>query len=336
MTTERQPSTSSNTTNAYDVVIIGGGAAGLSAAVALGRSRRSVLVIDAGAPRNAPAEGVHNFLTSEGIAPLELQRQGRGEAEKYGVTFLDGEATSATRAGDEFTVSVNGAAAHQTAATPTTVTTTRLLVTTGLTDELPSVPGIRERWGNDVMHCPYCHGWEARDQALGVLASSPRSVHQALMFRQWSDRITLFVNDQPEPTEDEYEILAARGISVVLGEVSELRVTDDAISGMAMTDGSVHSIEGLVVAPRFVANSRLLAELGVTVIEHEMGVGSYVETGFGGATSVPGVWAAGNVADLMAQVVSSAAAGLMAGSAINADLIARGQAEAVAAYRARN
>jgi len=159
----------------YDVVVTGGGPAGLAAAVALGRACRSVLVVDGGEPRNAPAEQMHNYLGRDGTPPGDLLAAGRDEVARYGGALLSGEALAARPNRGGFEVEVAGGP---------TVRGRRLLVTTGLVDELPEVPGVRELWGRDVLHCPYCHGWEVRDQPLGVLATGPLSVHQALMWRQ--------------------------------------------------------------------------------------------------------------------------------------------------------
>src|SRR4051794_30576981 len=153
----------------YDVIVIGGGPAGLSGAVALSRALRSVLVIDAGEPRNAPADGIHNFLTRDAIPPTEFRAAGQAEVRHYGGEILDGRVVEAGRDGDLLTVRL---------ADGQTFTARRLLVTTGLTDELPDVPGVRERWGHDVLHCPYCHGYEMRGRAIGVLGSSAMSLHQ--------------------------------------------------------------------------------------------------------------------------------------------------------------
>jgi thioredoxin reductase len=143
---------------AYDVVVVGGGAAGLSGALILGRARRSVLVVDAGEPRNAPASGVHGFLTRDGMVPAELLRVGRAEVRRYGGRVLEGgRVASATAVDGGFAVALEDGRR---------VGARRLLVATGLVDELPDVPGIRERWGRDVLHCPYCHGWEVRDRAI--------------------------------------------------------------------------------------------------------------------------------------------------------------------------
>jgi thioredoxin reductase len=150
----------------------------------------------------------------------------------------------------------------------------RLLVTTGLLDELPDVPAMRERWGRDVLHYPYCHGWEVRDQAIGILGSGPMAVHGALLFRQWTPDVTLFLHTAPEPTQAEREQLAARGVSVVEGEVTELVVADDRLTGVRLGSGRVVPCQAVVVGPRFVARADALVSLGLEVTEHAMGVGS--------------------------------------------------------------
>ena len=313
--------TKTETADEYQVVVIGGGAAGLSAAVTLGRALRSVLVIDAGEPRNAPAAGVHGFLSRDGIDPRELLDMGREEARGYGVDFIAGVAvaarsTAGAEEGAELSFDVELADGR-------TVKARRILVTTGLTDVLPDIDGIRERWGRDVLHCPYCHGWEVRNKAIGILGSVPMALHQTMLFRQWSPNITLFLNDVVEPTDPEWEQLAARSISVVEGKVESLAIQDDALRGVVLASGTVIPVEAVVTATRLEARSAVLESLGVPVVEHPMGVGHHVEVNpMGGATAVPGVWAAGDVADLMGQVMASAASGVMAGAAINAHLVA--------------
>ncbi|MEU6628209.1 NAD(P)/FAD-dependent oxidoreductase [Streptomyces parvus] len=316
----------------YDVVIVGGGAAGLSGALALGRARRSVLVIDAGEPRNAPASHVHNYLGRESTPPGELLAIGRGEAAGYGVEIVEGRVASAEKlpgGGDQgFRVVTEDGRS---------VEARRLLVTTGLVDELPPVPGLAERWGREVLHCPYCHGHEVSDRPIGVLATGPLAVHQALMWRQWSDDVTLFLHTGPEPTEEEYEQLAARGVAVVDGEVAGLEVADDRFTGVTLASGRVVPREALVVQARFTARSAVLESLGLKPVAQEMGgvvIGSYIPTDPTGATEVPGVWAAGNVTRLTEQVIGAAAAGLMAAGAVNGDLIAEDIRLAVAARRA--
>ena len=310
----------------FDVAVIGGGAAGLSAGMVLGRARRSVLVIDAGSPRNAPAEGVHGFLTRDGISPAELVAIGRTEVERYGGLVHHGEALAARRAGAGFEVTLDGGG---------TIAARRLLVTTGLVDELPDIAGLRQRWGRDVLHCPYCHGWEVRDQPIGILGTGAFSLHQARMFRQWSADLVFFAHTAPELTGEEAEELAALGIRVVSGTVDSIEVADDALSGVRLSDGTVVPRRAVVVLPRMVASSRLLATLGLRPGEHPRGIGEFIAADPTGATDVPGVWVAGNVTDLTAQVVTAAAGGVTAAAAINADLIAEETRLAVDDYRNR-
>ncbi|WP_433381973.1 NAD(P)/FAD-dependent oxidoreductase [Actinoplanes sp. CA-142083] len=296
--------------DAYEVVVIGGGAAGLSGALMLARSRRSVLVIDAGQPRNAPAEGIHGLLGREGMSPLELLVRGRDEVRGYGGEIEDGEVASVARDGDGFEVSL---------ADGRHVRARRLLVTAGLVDELPAIPGLRERWGRDVVHCPYCHGWEIRDQAIGVLATGPMSVHQALLFSQLSDDVILFANGH-EFAAEQREQLASRGVEIVTGEVARLEIEDDRIAAVRLENKTVKR-QAIAVATRMVARAGFLADLGLKTVEHPTGMGEHIPADPTGRTEVPGVWAAGNVADLSAQVGAAAAAGAMAGAQINADLV---------------
>ena len=312
----------------YDVVVIGGGAAGLSGAVALARSRRSVLVVDAGEPRNAPAGHVHNYLAGEGTPPADLLAAGRAEVAGYGGRVVAGRVATLERRDDgAFGVTLEDG--RRTLAR-------RLLVTTGLVDELPDVPGLAQRWGRDVLHCPFCHGWEARDRAIGILATGPMALHQALMWRQLSDDVTVFRHTGPGFADDELEQLAARGIPVVDGEVVEVTVDGDRLTGVRLSSGEVVSRDVLVVSPRFTARSELLTMLGLEVAEQVVNgavVGTFVPAEPTGASAVPGVWVAGNVTALMAQVIGSAAAGLMAGAAINGDLVLDDTRTAVAAAR---
>jgi thioredoxin reductase len=301
----------------YDVVVVGGGPAGLAASLCLGRARRRVLVVDAGAPRNDPAEHMHNYLGREGDAPWALLRDGRAEVARYGVEILDGTAASARPHDDGtgFTVLLDDAR---------TVRARRLLITTGLVDELPEVPGVAERWGRDVIHCPYCHGWEWRDEPLAVLGTGPTAAQQAQLFRQWSDDVVLAQHTAPDPDDEEQERLAAMGIEVVAGEVSGIEVTDDRIAGLRLSSGGLLACRAVVVVPRFTVRSQLIDSLGLTTeAEEDKGhvVGTYVPSAPTGGTDVAGVYVAGNVTDLHAQVLAAAAAGLKTATAINTDLL---------------
>jgi thioredoxin reductase len=308
----------------YDVVVIGGGAAGLSGALTLARARRRVRVIDSGTPRNAPAKGVHGFLGLDGIAPRDLIARGRDEVTGYGGEVVAGEVVTARRTEEGFAVGL---------ADGTSLTARRLLVATGLVDQLPDVPGVAERFGRDVLHCPYCHGWEVRDREIGVLATGPRATHQALLFRQWSDRVRLLANGQ-EITEEDRTALAARGIAVIDGTVEAIEVSGDRLVGARLGDGTVEHLEALVVAPRFVARTEALAGLGLGPVEHAAGTGLHLTADAAGRTGVPGVWVAGNATNLAGQVVAAAAEGTWAAAQINADLVAEDTARAVEALRA--
>ena len=232
--------------DSYDVVVVGGGAAGLNGALMLARSRRSVLVIDGGTPRNAPAAAVHGLLARDGMPPAELLDRGRAEVRGYGGQLTAGQVAAVHPATDGFTVTLaDGLLVHA----------RRLLVATGLADELPEIAGLRERWGRDVVHCPYCHGWEVRDQAIGVLASGPTAVHQALLFRQLSDDVVLLSHTLPPPSGQDAQQLAARGVRVLPGEVVSLHITDDRLTGVELADGTVLARQVLAVAPRMTARA---------------------------------------------------------------------------------
>ncbi len=310
-----------------DVVIVGAGAAGLSAALTLGRARRSVLVVDDNTPRNAPAERSHAFLTRDGAPPSEIVEIGSDEAKGYGVRFRQGRATSAEQVEGGFRVVLDDGGA---------VRGRRLLITTGLTDGLPEIEGLHQQWGRGVLHCPYCHGWEVRDRAIGVIGTSPMAVHTALLWRQWSGNVTLFSHTAPELGDEQYERLAARGVRVIEGVVTAVESVDGVVSGIRVDGRRSFPVEVGVVGTTMTARSELLEDLGVEpeamemrghVIAHKVPVDAM------GATSVPGVYAAGNVTDPSAQIIVAAAAGNAAGGGINSDLVEEDTVAAVVARR---
>lgn len=288
----------------HDVAIIGGGAAGLSAALVLGRARRRVVVIDAGTPRNAPAAHMQGFLSRDGTPPADLLRAARAEVRHYGVEIVEDRVVDATAG---FALRLAGGR---------TVAARQLLIATGATDELPDVPGARERWGRDFLHCPYCHGWEVRDQALGVLGTGPGSVEHAHLLRQWTDDVILFTHDQAV-TDDERATLDARGIAVVDGCVERLVVTGDRLRAVQLTDGRTVPRAALFIRPALRAHhDGLGATLGCETL-----AGGLLRTGADGRTSVPGVWAAGNAANPRAQVITAAGEGSAVAIAINTELV---------------
>jgi thioredoxin reductase/SAM-dependent methyltransferase len=312
----------------YDVVVVGGGAAGLSGAMALGRSKRSVLVVDAGEPRNAPAEHAHNYLGREGISPLELLEVGRAEVAAYGVELATDRVTGVVAADPGFEVATAGGR---------TVRARRVLVTGGVVDELPDVPGLAQRWGRDVLHCPYCHGWEVRDQAIAVLATTPAAAHHGLLFRQLSDDVVMVVADGTELPDEDVERLAAIGVRFEHGTPQEVVTEGDDLVGLRLADGSVLERQAVVVASRPHVRTDHLAPLGIEPAPVEMGgvvIGSVIAVDPVGATTVPGVFAAGNATDISMTLMASAAHGNRVGAFINADLAAEDAARAVEERRA--
>jgi len=309
----------------FDVAVIGGGPAGLSAGVALARALRSVVVIDAGGQRNLRADGVHGFLTREGMSPKEFLAAGRAELERYGGTAAAGYVASARREEGNFVLSLEDGS---------TCSARRLLITSGIEDELPDLPGMSERWGRDVLYCPYCHGWEIRNLKVGVLASDSHAVLQALTFRQWSHDVTLLLNSKVTLSRGHREQLDARSVKVADGRVRGLVVQEDRLRAVTLDDGSAVPLEVLAVSPATVSRANMLQALGLEPEGLEEGPGTRLETDESGRTSCPGVWAAGNATDVSAQVVTAAAAGLKAAEAINADLVLEDTRLAVEAARA--
>ena len=329
----------------YDVVVIGGGAAGLSAALTLSRARRRVLVVDAGNPRNAPAGHVHNYLGRENTPPGELLAIGREEVGLYGGEIHPGTVTavrpgpgsgsgpnSGSGSGPNSGSGSDGAEQHGRGehgsqqprfvvelTDGTTVGARRVLVTTGLVDDLPDIPGVAEHWGGRVLHCPYCHGWEVRDRPVAILGVSAMSAHQALLWRQWTPDVTLLLHTAPAPTDEELAKFARRGIRIVEGEV-----TGFGADGARLADGTLVPVDALVLMSRVEARADALAPLGLKPVDFEVNghrFGTHLPSGPGGATTVPGLYVAGNVTDPMATVIAAAAAGVSTAGMLNMDLV---------------
>lgn len=293
----------------HDAFIVGGAFAGLAAATYLARARRRVCVIDAGQPRNRFAAASHGFLGSDGSDPASILARARTQLAAYpGVTLVEGEATGASVRGDGFTVTLaSGAeiAAH------------KAILAFGLRDTLEPIPGLAERWGRTVLHCPYCHGFEFSDRPLGVLFRTPLSVHQACLVAEWGPT-TLFMNGADLAPESA-EMLARHGVSVERGRLQRLVGEGSALSGVAFADGHVRELAALYVAPHSCLASPIAEQLGVAIDEGP--VGPIVRTDGDRMTSVPGLYAAGDIARAPHSVSWAVADGVTAGTSLHRALV---------------
>jgi thioredoxin reductase len=293
----------------YDVIVVGGSFAGLSAAMQLARARRRLLLVDAGRPRNRFAAASHGFLGQDGVPPADIMREGLTQLARYPtVDFAHAEALTAEADTDGFTLSLSDGA---------TVSARKLVLATGVTDELP-LPSMAARWGVSVLHCPYCHGYEVRDRPLAAIATVPAAVHQALMLPDWGPT-TIFTQGQFEPSPEEAAQLAARGVAVERTPVVELLGQGTAISTLRLADGREVPAEAVFTAPRTRMTSPLADQLGCAFDDGM--TGQYIRVDAMQQTSVPGVFAAGDAATQMFNATMASAAGVMAGVAAHRALV---------------
>ncbi|GAA1857428.1 NAD(P)/FAD-dependent oxidoreductase [Myceligenerans crystallogenes] len=320
----------------WEVIVIGGGPAGLSAALLLGRARRRVLVVDAGSPRNRFAAHMHGVLGNEGAEPAALLARGREEVARYGVEVRDGRVTEVQEQDRAVVVSLDDG---------TELTARALVVATGITDSLPGVPGLAGRWGTTVLHCPYCHGWEVRDRRLGVLVTSAMDLHRAQLVRQWSEDVVVFAggvsdgmasdgaaSDAGLLTPELEARLRARGVEIVTSPVVEVLGDDGAgrgaggaggdsaaMSGVRTADGVVVPVDAIFAGGESVPHDAFLAPLGLARSETPMG--NFLDVDQTGRTSSARIWAAGNVVNPGLTVPMSIGAGAQTGGAVNMALV---------------
>ncbi|WP_338870212.1 NAD(P)/FAD-dependent oxidoreductase [Spirosoma sp. SC4-14] len=293
---------------AYEVIIVGGSAAGLSAALLLGRSLRRLLVIDNGKPANRQTPHSHSFLTRDGISPTELNTIAREQALAYPtVRLIDDTAVTATQHATGFSVTTE---------TGNTYRADRIVLATGLKDELWPIPGFAECWGISVLHCPYCHGYEVHGQALGILANGDAAFEMSRLIYHWSPRLTLFTNGPSTLSVEQAEKLQKHQIEIIETPITEIPHQNGQLSGLLLADQTHYPLTALFSRPPIVQASDLARQLGC--VHNELG---FVQVDDFGRTSIPGVFAAGDTHTMMRQVVVAAANGLRTAAMINKELI---------------
>jgi thioredoxin reductase len=298
----------------WDCIVIGGGAAGLSAALVLGRARRRTLVIDAGEQSNRAAHGIGGLLGQDGRPPDEFYAAGRDELAAYpAVELRPGEVVGAERNGDGIVLELADGERER---------ARRVLLATGMDYRRPELAGIEERWGGSVFHCPFCHGWEVRERALGVLDRGETGVQRALLLRAWSDDVTLYSDGPAELDTDEAELLRGAGVDVDERPVAGLRGPGEELSAIVFADGSERDCGGLLVPVTLHQRTKLAEQLGATLVSKSPLVADAVEVDEGFHSSVAGLFAAGDASGQMQSVANAIAAGSRAAAMIVHGLMA--------------
>ena len=293
----------------FDVIVVGGGVAGLSSALVLGRSRRRTLVLDAGQPRNAPSAAAHSIFTRDGAPPTELLTIGRDQLRPYpSVQFQLSTAVDAQVVRDGFEVSVSGDGS---------VRSRKLLLAYGVIDELPQIGGMEELWGKSVLHCPYCHGWEVRDEPLALYGRGQTGVELAQLLLGWSHDLVLCTDGPAELTDKQRAQLARHQIPVIEKPISHLEGAKGVLERICFTNGSNLSRRAMFLRPTQRQRSDLAARLGCE--QAELGL---IRTDEWGQTSVSGVYAAGDATTPVQKVIRAAASGATAAIGINRSLLA--------------
>ena len=297
----------------WECIVVGGGAAGLSGALVLGRARRGTLIVDEGRPSNRFSDGIGGLLGSDTRAPGDFYAAGRAELGAYPTVELrTGQVAGGERTGDGFVLELADGSRE---------TTQRILLATGMDYRRPTLPGVEERWGRSVFHCPFCHGWEHREQPLAVLDRGASGAHRALLLRTWSDDVTLLADGSAEIEPDDAARLEDAGIAVDERPVAALRGPGATLTAVAFADGSERPCEGLLVPVTLHQRSALAEQLGAAAQEPNPLVADALAVDQRFSTSAPGVFAAGDVAAVMPSVANAIASGHTAAAMLVQSLI---------------
>jgi thioredoxin reductase len=294
----------------YDALVVGGSFAGLAAATYIARAKRRVLVVDAGEPRNRFSPAAHGFLGHDGQSPGDILATARQQVLAYpSAAMRTGEVVSVQSKTSAFGIHLNDG---------TTISSRKVVIATGLRDELPALPGVSERWGRTVLHCPYCHGYETGGGPLGVLATHPLSAHQANLVHDWGS-VTFFTNGAPLPDEETTTKLTARGVIFETTPIAALLGDAPALTGVALADGRKLPLNALFVAPTLHQHP-LIAQLELAMDESPAGL--LVRTDERRMTSVPGIYAAGDIVRAGHSISFAVADGVTAGISLHQALVA--------------
>ncbi|WP_109022140.1 NAD(P)/FAD-dependent oxidoreductase [Leptospira kobayashii] len=297
-----------NSEKTWDVIIVGGSFAGLAAALALGRAIRNVLVIDDSKPCNANTPHAHNLLTHDGKPPFEIKRLAKAELSNYStVQFLDSKAIKISQSNPHFEVKVESGEIHF---------AKKIIFATGVTDVMPNIPGFKESWGISVFHCPYCHGYEVRDQKLGVFANGDIGYESVKLISQWSKNLTLFTNGPSSLSKEQTLKLKEKEIKIIETEISSIENNNGYLTEILLKDGKAEPLNALMARVPFVQHSHLPLDLGVEL--DEMG---YIKVDGFNKTNLKGVYATGDSTTMLRSLAAAIASGTLSGAMINKELI---------------
>lgn len=292
----------------FDVIIIGGSYSGLSAAMALGRSLRKVLVIDAGRPCNRQTPHSHNFLTQDGKTPMEISQEARKQVEQYEtVSFLSDFATQGIKTKDGFEITTETGKLFQ---------AKKLIFATGVKDIMPEIPGFAASWGISVIHCPYCHGYEVRNEKTGILANGDFGYEFGKLITNWTKELTLFTNGKSTLTAEQSEKLTSSGVEIIETELVRIEHTEGKLEHVSLKDGSIVLLKALYAKVDFVQHSDIPSALGVELTEY-----GHIKVDPMQKTTVPGIYACGDNTTPFRSVSFAVSTGTMAGAACNKELI---------------